>query len=150
MDLFNATNHLEFLDDLKWMLVVSVPYVVLAVITNDTPIQFNLQLHMIIRAFGAGVSEEIIFRLFLFSVIVRVSKGEVESKFLAILIMVLPFALFHFVDIGVYHGFLEAFSYGINLLFIAIPITLLALKRNVFTAIGAHFLLNFILFALGL
>lgn len=145
MELFNATNVLEFLEDLKWMLIVSVPYVAFIVITNATPIRFNLQLHMIIRALGAGVSEEIIFRFFLFSVIVRVSKGVVESKFLAILILVLPHAIFHYVEIGVYHGLLLVFTSGINLLYIAIPITLLALKRNVFTAIGAHLLINLFL-----
>ena len=149
MELFNATNLREFLGDLKWMLIVSVPYLALAVITNATPIQFNLQLHLIIEALGSSVSEEILFRLFLFSVIVRVSKGEVESKFLAILIMALPFAIFHFVDIGVYHGFLAAFMDGLSLSIVVIPITLLALKRNVFTAIGAHFLYNFFVFTIS-
>lgn len=148
MELFNATNIREFLEDLKWMLIVTVLYVVIAVIANDAPIQFNLQLNLIIRALGAGVSEEIIFRLFLFSVIVRVSKGEVESKFLAILIMALPFAVFHYVDKGVYTGFQAAFIGGIGILIIAIPITLLAMKRNVFTAIGAHVLINFFLFVM--
>ena len=98
MELFNATNVRDFLDDLKWIFIVTVPYVALAIITTDTPIHFNLQLHMIIRAVRAGVSEEIIFRLFLFSVV----------------------------------------------------LTLLALKRNVFTAIGAHFLLNFLPLIIGI
>lgn len=149
MELFNAKNVQEFLEDLKWMFIVSGYFILIKFIKVykiHRSFQFYLHWDALFQALGASISEEIVFRLFLFAVVVHISKGDVKLSFLAILIMVLPFSLFHFVEVGIYEGILEAFINGMNLCIVSIALTFLALKRNVFTAIGAHFLIDFISF----
>lgn len=146
MEMFNFTNLREVIDDLKWIAIVTGSFIILVILTSGMPIQFDFQPNMLFRALSAGISEEIIFRLFLFSVIVQVSKGNVESNILTILIMILPFSIFHLVDMGVYQGFMPAFINSANIFIMAIPITLLALKRNVFSAIVVHFLIDLFIF----
>lgn len=104
MDLFNAKTSMEFFNDLKWILIIILLFLAIKLIgayASGKSIQFKFHLSMLGRALGAGISEEIIFRLFLFSVLVSICKEREVSKFLAVMVMSIPFALFHCVEIGV-------------------------------------------------
>lgn len=151
MELFNAKSFKDFLIDLKWILIVSGFFIGVRLVSISflgMSIQFAFHPSMLARALGAAVSEEIIYRLFLFSVIVDIGKGEVESNVLAVLVMIIPFGLFHFVEVGIFQGVLSAFIMSLNFLAFSIAETILALKRNVFSSMIVHFLIDIVGFSL--
>ena len=111
---------------------------------GQNPLRFSFDILSIFRALGAGVSEEVIFRLFIFSVIVYMCKGKEPPKLLAFLIMVIPFAMLHVVDEVVAYGFFHSFPNLIQVCLVAAPITILAWKRDLFTAMGIHFVYDLI------
>ncbi|ESL02528.1 CAAX amino terminal protease family protein [Catonella morbi ATCC 51271] len=111
---------------------------------GQNPLRFSFDILSIFRALGAGVSEEVIFRLFIFSVIVYMCKGKEPPKLLAFLIMVIPFALLHVIDEVVVYGFFHSLPALIQVCLVAAPITILAWKRDLFTAMGVHFIYDVI------
>lgn len=99
----------------------------------------------IFTSMGAGVSEEIIFRWFLWSFMVQINKGEEISDSLYYSMVLIPFSLLHVIDTLVLQGItMEAFSYVIRVLFVAFPLAILVKKRDVFVAIVLHFIFDFI------
>jgi len=111
---------------------------------GQNPLRFSFDILSIFRALGAGVSEEVIFRLFIFSVIVYMCKGKEPPKLVTFLVMVVPFAMLHVVDEVVAYGFFHSLPNLIQVCLVAAPITILAWKRDLFTAIGVHFIYDVI------
>ena len=111
---------------------------------GQNPLRFSFDILSIFRALGAGVSEEIIFRLFIFSVILYICKGKEPPKLLAFLAMVIPFALLHVIDEVVAYGFFHSLPTLIHVCLVTAPITILAWKRDLFTAMGVHFIYDLI------
>lgn len=98
----------------------------------------------LISPLGAGVSEEIMFRLFPYMIFYKVGKGEVSKPFL-FLVMVVPFTLVHTLDSVVCYGWGSAVAICIPIGIIAVVLSVIALKRDVFTAMGVHAMYDFIL-----
>lgn len=150
MDLFNARTLREFFCDVKWSLIISFLFLVIKLISiyiSSKSIQLEFQLSMLGRALGAAISEEIIFRLFFFSVLVNIGKEQGVSKKLAVIVMLLPFGLLHVVDIGVNNSILMAFLISMNYWLVTFILIILAFKRNVFSSIIVHFLIDIIAFS---
>lgn len=150
MDLFNAKTSMEFFNDLKWILIIILLFLAIKLIgayASGKSIQFEFHLSMLGRALGAGISEEIIFRLFLFSVLVSICKEREVSKFLAVMVMSIPFALFHCVEIGVNNSLIMAFLNSFKYWIVSLLLTVLAFKRNVFSSIMVHFMIDIIFFS---
>ncbi|WP_461613114.1 CPBP family glutamic-type intramembrane protease [Clostridium sp. Marseille-QA1073] len=104
----------------------------------------------LITALRAGVSEEIAFRLFMFAICVYLLKDNPKLKienFLCYIIMVIPHVLLHFSDmiattsINSIIGSVIVLSLLFGLLF-----ALLQRKRDLFSAIAAHTLVDLIRF----
>ena len=71
-------------------------------------------------------------------------KGKEPPKLLAFFIMVIPFALLHVIDEVVAYGFFHSLPALIHVCLVAAPITILAWKRDLFTAMGVHFIYDLI------
>ena len=90
---------------------------------GQNPLRFSFDILSIFRAL---VSEEVIFRLFIFSVIVYMCKGKEPPKLVTFLVMVVPFAMLHVVDEVVSYGFFHSLPNLIQVCLVAAPITILA------------------------
>ena len=90
---------------------------------GQNPLRFSFDILSIFRAL---VSEEVIFRLFIFSVIVYMCKGKEPPKLVTFLVMVVPFAMLHVVDEVVSYGFFHSLPNLIQVCLVAAPITTLA------------------------
>ena len=110
------------------------------------PINFSVKLKWFLDAIRAGVTEEIIFRLFFFAICVAIVKDKKMSKaenVLSYLVMTIPHVLIHFnfetVDLG-----------SIIVLFVlfGLPFAVLQRKRDLASAIVAHSVVDLIRFVL--
>ncbi len=90
---------------------------------------------------SAGVSEEVLFRLLPFAFALSLSKGKRASKPLTFLLMTVPFTLLHFFGAFLSVNFLSTLPALIQFWIVAaVPLTLLFLKRDLFTTISVHIL----------
>lgn len=104
----------------------------------------------LINALRAGVSEEIVFRLFMFAICVYLLNGNPKSKMenlLCYTIMVIPHTLIHLPDMIAKNGIVSVIGSVIMLsLLFGLPFALLQRKRDLFSAITAHTLVDLIRF----
>lgn len=110
-------------------------------------ITFNpsFKLEHLINALKAGIFEEIFFRLFLFSLCLKIGKSVPENKFqnlLSYIIMVIPHVLIHF------NGSLYLKDVLVLSIFFGLPFSIMLRKVNLVSAIGAHTFVDLIRFAL--
>jgi len=100
-----------------------------------------------IRTLMPGITEEVVFRMFLFAISVWVIDGNTDryehNKFAIYLIMIVPFVVYHFPDILVESGFGSFMFANVTGIFLATIITLFAVKRDLASAIVIHILFNF-------
>ena len=105
---------------------------------------FSFEISSLFRALGAGISEEIVFRLFIFSIILHICKGEEIPKLLTFSAMVIPFSMLHVIDQAVNSGLINSLPNIIQVVLIATPITILAWKRDLLSAMGVHFMYDLV------
>ena len=112
----------------------------------NAPINFSVKLKWFLDAIRAGVTEEIIFRLFFFAMCVAIVKDKKMSKaenVLSYLIMTIPHVLIHFnletVDLGSIIVLFALFGF---------PFAVLQRKRDLTSAIVAHSVVDLIRFIL--
>lgn len=113
-------------------------------LSADAPINFSVKLKWFLDAIRAGVTEEIIFRLFFFAICVAMVKDKKLSKtenILCYFIMILPHVLIHFnlttVNVG---------SVIFLFLLFGLPFAVLQRKRDLVSAIVAHSVVDLIRF----
>jgi len=103
-----------------------------------------------IRTLAPGIMEEIVFRMFLFSIAVWIIEGHTgiytHNKLVIYLIMIIPFVIYHHPDILVEDGFRSFISVAISMFPIATIMTLFAVKRDLASAVVIHIVYNFIIF----
>ena len=128
------------------ILVVLILFTVSWFTNHFQGVEFGLHIHPfgIAHALAPSVSEEIIFRLFLFSLMIKLNRGLEVNTITLLVIMVVPFALLHAIDETIRYGFTHPSAYGIwiSVVPMAVIISLLAMKRGLFTAMGVHFAMN--------
>ena len=71
-------------------------------------------------------------------------KGKEPPKLMTFLVMVVLFAMLHVVEEVVSYGFFHSLPNLIQVSLVPAPITILAWKRDLFTAIGVHFIYDVI------
>jgi len=138
--------------DLLLIATIALSFMLLHIntlITSDVSFQINLipLLFVALNSLAPAISEEIIFRMFLFALMIKINKGYNVSTITMLIIMIVPFVLIHVIDIAVIYGFWHPNTLGIiiSITPVSVVISVLALKRNIFTAIGVHFMYNFII-----
>lgn len=107
--------------------------------------EINLSFHVdkLFHAFFAGISEEIVFRLFLFSLSVYLIQDcEMTSEMnrLCYIIIVIPHVILHFTQ-----GF-NLFGFICLSVFFGMPFAMMQRKLNLVSAIGAHTLVDLVRF----
>ena len=112
----------------------------------NAPINFSIKLKWFLDAIRAGVTEEIIFRLFFFAICVAIVKDKKMSKaenVMSYLIMTIPHVLIHFnletVNLG---------SIIVLFLLFGFPFAVMQRKRDLTSAIVAHSVVDLIRFVL--
>lgn len=118
---------------LVWLL--SIPW---------SSVELSFSISNTLWALTAATAEEVIFRLFLFYVIVKLSKDNNPPMLVTLLILVIPFSVWHIIGDSMQNGLLYGLNSLQSFIFTSTIISILALKRGLFAAILLHFLINFI------
>lgn len=142
--LIRSTEFKYIMESIAVILSIVCAFIFIEWTLGKNPAIFNFEIIMLFRAIGAGISEEIIFRLFIFSIILHICKGEEPPKLLTFFVMVIPFALLHVIDQAVYNGFINSLYTIIQIVLIITPITMLAWKKDLFNAIGVHIIYDLV------
>ena len=127
---------------------VSIVVAIVVVLFLSQPwaiIEFNFSVNdVIFWLLATSIPEEVIYRLFLFYVVVKFSEDNNPPFFITILMLVIPFSIVHVIGTSIQSGLLSSLSNLITSGFIIIAtiISILALKRGLFPAILLHFLIN--------
>lgn len=113
---------------------------------SNNAINPSFQLSFILRAIDAGVTEEIIFRMFPFALCAVIAKDQKISKLqniLCYLIMVVPHVLIHF-DLNTFN----IMNVIVLSLLFGLPFAILQRKRDLISAMGSHTLVDIIRFCI--
>lgn len=103
----------------------------------------GISLLQILSFIGVGISEEVIFRFLPYAYSISLGEGNNHSRILTFLLMTLFFTLLHFITPIYNNGFFATLPTILQWLLVSTtPITLLYLKRDLFTAISAHALID--------
>ena len=74
----------------------------------------------------------------------HICKGEEIPILLTFSAMVIPFSMLHVIDQAVNSGFINSLPSIIQVVLIATPITILAWKRDLLSAMGVHFIYDLV------
>ncbi len=134
-------------------IVIAIPLgsfnVFMAVSGNNMTVNPQNPLWAAAYALIPGISEEVIFRYFIFALCVFLLKDKLESrktKFFCITMMVLPHVLLHLPDtflINPVNGFVSMVM--LSILF-GLPMAILQFKRGLEAAIAMHWFIDFMRF----
>ena len=144
MILIRSTEFKYIMRSIAVILSIVCAFIFMEWTLGEIPAIFNFEIITLFRAIGAGISEEIIFRFFIFSIILYICKGEEPPKLLTFFVMVIPFSLLHVIDQVVYNGFINSLTAMTQTVLINIPITILAWKKDLFNAIGFHIIYDLV------
>jgi len=133
----------DIMIDLTLILLSSSIYIVFLLFVVGHGLEFQLSFSLIKNSLAPAVWEEIVFRMLLFSIIVKLNNDEKVPIVIMLLIMVVPFVLVHEIDDAVRYGLFPN-GLPIPMIITATAFSLLAIKRNLLTAIGAHFFIGLI------
>lgn len=140
MPFITSTKYLDIAVDIS----IVVGLALLRVFTAPwSDVEFGLSLNRVVLwPLAAAIAEEVIFRLFLFYIIIKLSKNNNPPFFITLLILVIPFSLWHIIDVSIRSGILYGLSNVHHIIFISTIISILAIKRGLLPAILLHFLIN--------
>ncbi|WP_425447865.1 CPBP family glutamic-type intramembrane protease [Dethiothermospora halolimnae] len=117
---------------------------------KSSNISVSFSIVHLINALQAGITEEIAYRLFPFAICVYFLKDNPKTKFQSVLcyfIMTVPHVLMHFPDMIATNGIGSIImSVVVLTLLFGLPFALLLRKRDLFSAIAAHTLVDVIRF----
>lgn len=132
----------DIIIDIIIIISICFIFVLLQLFSSQETISFNLNLDVVFRAVGAGISEEVIFRMFIYAIILKIFDKDEPPAILTFLLMIVPFAILHTVDLAVSNGIITIIPIVLQVSLTIIPCTLLAWKRDLCTAIGVHICYN--------
>ncbi|MCL2201645.1 MAG: hypothetical protein FWB75_06730 [Oscillospiraceae bacterium] len=132
----------ELMIDVGIILGITFIMVTIALNQNAT---FSLTMFAVLSAFAPAVHEETVFRLLLFALMIKLNGDRAVPMPMMVLILSLPFALMHFIDLTMNYGFVLAMQQGMgHFLFISVVISVLMLKRSWLVALFAHYVFGFV------
>ena len=104
-------------------------------------------LRAFIKTLQPGISEEVIFRMFLFALSTFIIGGKFKnyaySKILIYLALIIPFAIYHYGD-----NILNKLPAVPMMIIVATILTFSAIKHSLFSAIVVHILINLVNYSL--
>ncbi len=125
--------------------------VLMAVSGNMMTINLQSPLWAAAYALLPGISEEVIFRYFIFALCVFLLKDNLESRkirYICITIMVLPHVLLHLPDTFLTNPVNGLISMVMLSLLFGLPMAVLQLRRGLESAIAMHWFIDFLRFFL--
>lgn len=144
INLYNKDN--SILNTVLFVVVVGGALGAINIILSGTPINPSIKFYWVLRAFKAGITEEILFRFLFFAVCVRVMKDKPFSKsqnIICYLFMTIFHTLIHF-DFSTF----DLASVVMLTLLFGIPFAITLRKRDLTSAIGIHMFVDLIRFVL--
>lgn len=104
----------------------------------------------VLQPISAAVSEEVIFRLFPYLLVLTIGKGKMPSKVLCVLLMTVPHVIVHYFDLVHTMGFIPLLVGAAKVMLLAaLPLTLVFFKFGLWTAMAVHFLYDFLQLLFG-
>lgn len=151
IDLFPQGGFQELVKDIIIILLTLIILIILSwskIKAAQNISIFKFSFIPIFKALGASISEEVIFIMFLYSIMLKVNNGEELPILLTLAVITLPFSIIHTIEQIIQTGFFSAIPKIITFCYWNIVSILLAKKRSLFAAIGVHFVNDWIAFAL--
>jgi len=155
MPIFTSTKFRDIAFDIGLSIAVTIGYFIFMFILGGDFVDILLKTFQttgvqttvsnIIWPLATSMSEEVVFRMFLFYVVIKLNKNEKVPFITMVLILSIPFALWHRIDQMFHSGIIYIMNEGIIIYLGGIIFSVVALKRNLFVAILVHFLNNFII-----
>ena len=112
---------------------------------------FNNPLSSAVRALTPAISEEVVFRFFLYALCIYLIRGDLRNKkvrILCLVLLVVPHALLHLPDVFLANPIEAVVSLIVLSLLFGLPMAMLQLKRDLVAAISLHWFIDFVRFML--
>ena len=104
-----------------------------------------------VRALTPAISEEVVFRFFVYALCIYLVRGDLRSKkvrILCLVLLIIPHALLHLPDVFLSNPMEAVVSLiSLSVLF-GLPMAMLQLKRDLVAAISLHWFIDFVRFML--
>ena len=115
---------------------------------NPDYLNFKFETNFLLQAISVSVLEEIIYRMYLYSILIKSYKGHSINKRIAYMFLIIPFVLIHYPGQAIEFGIVNIIPNAIQKTIIALPIAYAMINRDLITAIAIHFFVNFFTFVL--
>lgn len=146
--------YIKIIKSFGFGVVLALPFAILNAFyfSLSAPINLSNFFLIFIQAFQPALAEEIPFRFFLLGILYYFLKGKVSDiffTFFSYFMLVVPHSLIHLPSL-----FIEAPTNALVMLLITslifgLPMAILMVKKNLATAVGFHWLIDFLRFFLG-
>lgn len=144
------------LRSIGWGIVLSVPLAVVNnlyfYLTSGNRFEFTDVWQSGLRALNPAISEEIIFRFFVMGLTLSLLRGTAHKKLavgVAVALGVVPHSLNHLPDLFLINPASALFLLVATSVAFGLPMALLQLKRNLDSAMGFHWFIDFARFLMG-
>lgn len=143
--LYNHSNKGELIRTTISIFVIGgiLSIVNLFLMRNHLEFVYSFKFEYLFSALRAGIFEEVFFRLFLYSIFIKLNKSVPQNKIsntLLYIVMVLPHVLIHF------NGSIELYSVLILSLLFGLPFSIIMRRVNIISAIGSHAFVDLVRF----
>ena len=143
--LYNHSNKGELIRTTISIFVIGgiLSIVNLFLMRNHLEFVYSFKFEYLFSALRAGIFEEVFFRLFLYSIFIKLNKSVPQNKIsntLLYIVMVLPHVLIHF------NGSIELDSVLILSLLFGLPFSIIMRRVNIISAIGSHAFVDLVRF----
>ncbi len=143
--LYNHSNKGELIRTTVSIFVIGgiLSIVNLFLMRNHLEFVYSFKFEYLFSALRAGIFEEVFFRLFLYSIFIKLNKSVPQNKIsntLLYIVMVLPHVLIHF------NGSIELDSVLILSLLFGLPFSIIMRRVNIISAIGSHAFVDLVRF----
>lgn len=112
---------------------------------NAYQIEWHPSIWSVLGPIGAGVSEEMIFRMFLFAILLKLGNGKEPPTVIALLVLGVPFALFHNMELLVYGQYGAYLNSCLEVFLNTCVMYLIVRKRDYVTAVTVHALIDIVI-----
>ena len=146
----------DVLRSIGWGIVLSVPLAVVNnlyfYLTSGSTFEFTNVFQSGLRALNPAISEEVIFRFFVMGLTLSLLRGTAHKKLavgVAVVLGVVPHSLNHLPDLFLINPASALFLLAATSVAFGLPMALIQLKRNLESAMGFHWFIDFARFLMG-
>ncbi len=153
--LMNEGNIKKAFKSFLWGSAISIPFATINVVyfvVAEGPLKLQNPFVAAFFSLEPGISEEIIFRFFIINAASAILRNKLSQKsliFVVIFLAVVPHSIIHYPDLWIKSLPSAIFMFFSTSLLFGLPMTYIQYKKNLESAIGFHWFIDFIRFFAG-